>query len=88
MKRYSVKITERGQITLPAEVRRILGVAPRGRVEFVVDEGMVRVAAPAFTIQTAYGAAKPLRPIQDIEQVIREAREEHVDEFMRKYLQQ
>lgn len=37
------KITSKGQITLPLEVRRLLGVQPGDRVLFETNKGGVRV---------------------------------------------
>ena len=39
------KITSKGQITLPLEVRRMLGVRPGDRVLFETDKGGVRVSS-------------------------------------------
>ncbi len=37
------KITSKGQITVPREVRRVLGVRPGDRLLFESDEGGIRV---------------------------------------------
>ncbi len=44
----SLKISSKGQITIPIEVRRCLGVKPSERVEIVNDEGtqVLRLAQP------------------------------------------
>src|SRR5688572_12917529 len=36
-------ITTKGQVTIPAEIRRRLGVGPRDRVDWIVEDGQVRV---------------------------------------------
>lgn len=39
----SATVSRRGQVTLPAEVRRALGVGPHDRVAFVVEGATVRL---------------------------------------------
>lgn len=38
-----MKITQKGQVTIPLAVRRRLGVGPGSEVEFVVEDGTVVV---------------------------------------------
>jgi antitoxin PrlF len=82
--RYTSTITQRGQVTLPAEVRRELGVKPRDRVEFTIDDGKVTVRPVEFTATTARRSIKPLSPRIDIEEQIRIAKEERAEQFARK----
>jgi len=42
-------LTRKGQVTIPAPIRRLLGVGPHDRVAFVVAEGQVRLA-PATSV--------------------------------------
>lgn len=55
-------ITSAGQITLPQEVRRALGVEVNDQVAFVIDDaGLVRLEAPAHqVIESIRGAAGKL----------------------------
>ena len=41
--RKQARITSKGQITVPRDIRRTLGVRPGDRLLFEVDEGGVRV---------------------------------------------
>ena len=43
--RKQAKLTSKGQVTVPREIRRRLGVRAGDRIEFVEDEKGVRVAA-------------------------------------------
>ena len=83
MRKYASTITQRGQVTLPAEVRRLLGVKPRDRVEFIIDDGQVTVKPARFTAQTAFRSIKPLSPPIDIEEQIRIAKDERAERFVR-----
>ncbi len=82
-KQIIASITQRGQVTIPAEVRRLLGAKPRGKVAFQIDDGEVRLAAVEFTLETAYGSVKPINRPEDFEKLIREAMEEHVQDVIR-----
>ncbi len=78
MHAIQASITERGQVTLPAAVRRILGAVPGGKLLFQIgDDGTVTLAAPAFTYQTVRASVPPLqRPLSDeeVEAALDEAR--------------
>jgi AbrB family looped-hinge helix DNA binding protein len=69
-------VTERGQVTIPAEVRRALGLGKRDKVIFSMEDGVVEVKRPAFTLETAFASIKPLRQPEDWESRIREAKDE------------
>ena len=83
-KQIIASITQRGQVTIPAEVRRLLGAKPRGKVAFQIDDGEVRLAAVEFTLETAYGSVTPINRPEDFEEISRVAKEEHVREIIRK----
>jgi antitoxin PrlF len=58
----SSTISSKGQITVPQEVRRRLGLEPGDRVEFVVEEGrtVIRPARPQANSYEKYiGVAGP-----------------------------
>lgn len=77
MKHYDSTITQRGQVTLPAEVRRILGVKPREKVTFEVEEGQVRVVPARFTLESASGSVPALKRPLSLEEITHLAAEEH-----------
>ena len=45
---YSSKVTANGQITIPKDIREILGVSSGDRITFVVENGSVRVINSAI----------------------------------------
>lgn len=61
MRTIDAMITSQGQVTIPAEVRRVLGVEKRQQVTFVIEEDEVRLIPAQFTFESAFGAipAKP-----------------------------
>ncbi len=63
MKQFTATITSKGQTTIPAEVRRHLGVDVHDHLVFVIeDNGSVSVVTPRFpTIASLRGIAGSLR---------------------------
>lgn len=75
-------ITGRGQVTLPASVRRLLGVRTGERVAFVVDGETVRVEPVASKLDAVLGSVQPLRGAPDtIEEQLRQARRDRSDRY-------
>jgi AbrB family looped-hinge helix DNA binding protein len=73
-------ITSKGQITIPVEVRRQLGVSAGDKITFVIDSsGDVHVmACPYPTIASLRGAAGSLKQPLPWSEVRRIAREDHL----------
>ncbi|MCY3957492.1 MAG: type II toxin-antitoxin system PrlF family antitoxin [Chloroflexi bacterium] len=77
MKEYTATTTQRNQVTIPAAVRRLLGIKPRDKVAFTIDDaGTVRLAAAQFTLESAYGSVRPTAQPEDFEQLSRDAKDE------------
>ncbi|MDE2868339.1 MAG: type II toxin-antitoxin system PrlF family antitoxin [Chloroflexota bacterium] len=77
MKEYTATTTQRNQVTIPAAVRRLLGIKPRDKVAFTIDDaGTVRLAAAQFTLESAYGSVRPTARPEDFEQVPRDAKDD------------
>ena len=87
MKQIVASVTQRGQVTIPAEVRRALNLKPRDKVVFEIEGEWVRLAPVSFTLETAYGSVKPLNKPEDFKEISRRAREEHVEQVIRKLRQ-
>lgn len=61
MMRASATITSKGQVTIPVEIRKHLGVSPSDKVELVIDRnGIVRVQRVKCTIDNLRGILPPL----------------------------
>ncbi len=84
MKEITTTITQRGQVTIPAEVRRLLGVKPRDKVTFRIEDGEVRLKAVAFTLEQAFGSVKPSHQPEDFEALAKIAWEDRAEEIVRK----
>ena len=68
----TVRMTQRSQVTIPAAVRRLLGLQARDPVTFRIENGEVRLSPAAFTLETAYGSVPPIK--SEIEEAIRSAK--------------
>jgi AbrB family looped-hinge helix DNA binding protein len=75
---FATPITQRGQITGPAEVRRLHGLKPRDKVAFAVEDGRVRLKRVAVTVESAYGSV-PALPGDDLDEQIRQVKDERAE---------
>ncbi len=77
MRSFTMSTTQRNQVTIPAEVWHHLGIEPRDKVSFAIeDNGTVRLRKAPFTLETAYGSVKALEGHRDLDDIIRMAKEE------------
>ena len=78
MREYLSPISSKGQVTIPIDVRRALGVERGGKVSFVIDDdGTIRLAVPRYPDVTSLaGAAGTLREQRERREVKAIAREE------------
>jgi AbrB family looped-hinge helix DNA binding protein len=73
-------VSPKGQVTIPAEIRRLLGVKTKDKVAFVVGpEGTVELRVPRYsTVASVAGAAGTLPHPLSWEQMREIAREDHL----------
>ena len=82
VKEYTGTITQKGQVTIPLSVRKTLGLKPRDRVLFRVTAGRVELLPNPMTLESVYGAVKPLTRPENWKEIRRIARE---DRIVKKY---
>ena len=58
MKEYTTVVTRKGQITIPVEIRRSLGISEGDRVAIVLDGDEVRLAPSAGVVARTAGMLK------------------------------
>jgi AbrB family looped-hinge helix DNA binding protein len=82
---FTATVTKRGQVAIPAEVRRRLGLKPNGKVVFAVDDDDVRLRPAKFTIESVFGSVPPIpgTTTEDFERQIDEAMADAVDRHVR-----
>ena len=69
MKELRTVITRKGQVTVPAEIRRKLGLKRGDKVAFTIDNGEVRLAPSGSVVERTAGAFKTRRPALTAEQL-------------------
>ena len=87
MREFTTTVTQRSQVTIPAEVRRALGVKPRDKVAFTIEDGQVRLAAASFSLESVYGSVKPSRRPEDLDEVARTAKEAKAEQTAQELLE-
>src|SRR5262245_25527364 len=74
-------VSPKGQVTIPADIRRMLGVKPRDLVAFSVEDGRVQLVAVRSALDAVFRSVPALdRPRSDgeIEALIAEEHARHV----------
>ena len=88
MREYVATVTSKGQLTLPVEVRRRLGIDPGDRVTIVVDEAAERaeLRRVEYDVESVRGLFPALSDVEtgDFDDLIEEAMSDHADEFVRR----
>ena len=82
MKEITTTITQRCQVTIPAEVRRVLGLKPRDKVAFTIQDREVRLMPVSFTLESAFGSVKPSQEPEDFKEVSRAAKDAKAEETL------
>ena len=82
MRRLHSRVTTKGQVTIPVEIRRMLGVQPHDRVAFEVENGHVRLARAGSVIERTAGIFKSDEPPLTAEELRRAAEQAWADDAM------
>ncbi|MBI4496521.1 MAG: AbrB/MazE/SpoVT family DNA-binding domain-containing protein [Chloroflexi bacterium] len=83
MPQHVTRITRKGQVTIPAAIRRLLGVGPHDTVAFLVEAGQVRIAPAQSVVAQTAGMLKsdqPMRSPQEEQAAVEEAMAQEVEE--------
>lgn len=65
----ATSMTKKGQVTIPVEVRRLLGLRPRDRVIFEIGENQVTIRPAHSDLLAKFGTVKPRRTPEDFEEL-------------------
>jgi len=82
MKEIISTMTQKGQVTIPAEIRHLLGLKARDKVVFKIDKDNILLAPAKYTLETVYGAVKPLNKPEDLKKLKQTAIKEHVEKII------
>jgi bifunctional DNA-binding transcriptional regulator/antitoxin component of YhaV-PrlF toxin-antitoxin module len=83
MHEFLSSVSQKGQITLSPELRRQLGIKPKGKVTLQLDGDAVRVVPATFTLRQVFGSVGPDTDTERFKQAEREAREERAEQEAR-----
>jgi AbrB family looped-hinge helix DNA binding protein len=73
-------VSPKGQVTIPVEIRQLLGIRPRDRVAFEVTDGQVLIRPARRSLDSLYRSVPTLeQPLSDKE-MTQLAQEEHARE--------
>ncbi len=75
MKEMLSSVSPKGQVTVPVEIRRMLGIKPKDKVAFRLEKGKVEIWPAPSPLQDSYQAIpalKPSRSWQEIEALVAE----------------
>ncbi len=84
MEEYQRRLTYKGGVTIPIEVRRTLGVEPKGEVRFRVSDGRVELMPAVMTFEQTFASVNVKRHPLDFDGLRGEAIEEHVQRALEK----
>ncbi len=75
MKEMLSSVSPKGQVTLPVEIRRMLGIKPKDKVAFRLEKGKVEITPAPSPLQDSYQSIPALKPScswQEIEALVAE----------------
>jgi AbrB family looped-hinge helix DNA binding protein len=69
MQEFETTLTEKGQVTIPLEIRRLIGLQPRDKVRFQVEGDMIKISRASSKLLAGYGAVPPLQKPEDFQKL-------------------
>ncbi len=85
MKEITSTVTQKGQVTIPREVRQRLGLGTPDRITFVLDDDGVRLKPSTMTLDSLFGSVPALAEQEsvDFEDQIEDVMNDRADQIMR-----
>ena len=78
MNEFTSSVSPKGQITIPKQIRQMLGVKPKDRVTVTVENGAVRIRRTRATLDSIYRSIPALKQRRSDKEVVAIAVEEHL----------
>ena len=79
LEEYVRTVTSKGQVTIPAEIRRLLEMEPGDKVVFRVTEDGVELQPVTMSLEDTFGAVTPQSRPEDFTKLREIAIEEHIE---------
>lgn len=65
---YIRTVTQKGQVTIPANIRKLLGVGPNDKVAFILEGEKIQLTSTKSVVERTAGAFKSkMRPTKVVE---------------------
>ena len=77
-------ITSKGQVTVPVQIRRFLGLKPKAKVAFLQKKDGVHIAVPRYTMHTIKGSVPALSQKYSEKEIRDIAIESHLEKYKAK----
>ena len=74
-------LTSKGQVTIPVQIRRLLGLKPKAKVAFLQKTDGVHIAVPRYTLHTIKGAVPALSQKYSEKELREIAIESHLEKY-------
>ena len=59
MQEFKSTVTEKGQVTIPIEIRRLMGLHPHDKVHFEVEGDVVKIRRASSKLLQWFGSGSP-----------------------------
>ncbi len=69
MQEFETTVTEKGQITIPKEIRRIMGLRPQDRVSFELEGEYVKIRRVSSKLEKGFGAVTARKKPEDYQEL-------------------
>lgn len=73
---YVTTVTQKGQVTIPGQIRKALKIMSKDRVAWALVDGEVRLRPIPSWVVSSYGSVKPLARPEDFRRIRREVEKE------------
>ena len=83
MTERSTTVTSKGQVTIPGEIRKALGIKPKDRVAFELVDGYARLRPAKSFVEATFGTVTPIRRPEDFRKLRRDFEEGMAEEARR-----
>jgi len=77
LKELVSSVSPKGQVTIPVEIRRLMGVKAKDKVAFTVSGSEVKIAAASGGLSSSFMAVPALKKQRSLREVTDIAHEEH-----------
>lgn len=81
MKEYVSSVSPKGQVTIPEEIRERLGLAPKDKVTFTLEDESVKITPARSRLAASFQAVPALKQSRSLKEMTEIASEEHAQEI-------